>query len=94
MILQESPCPGSFPEWTKETTVSMQAAQKSFPTLFVEIVWLMLLFIEKFVTHTSPHKYFRPPLLNKHTKASQDATHSSQIRSSKLKTCRSGKHEF
>ena len=55
---------------------------------------LMLLFIEKFFTHTSPHKYFRPPLLNKHTKASQDATHSSQIMSSKLKTCRSGKHEF
>ena len=72
----------------------MQTAQKSSPTLVVEIVWTDAAFIEKFFTHPSPHKYFRPPLLNKHTKASQDATHSSQIRSSKLKTCRSGKHEF
>ena len=34
---------------------------------------LMLLLIEKFITHTSPYKYFQPSLLNKNTKVSQGA---------------------
>ena len=51
---------------------------------------LMLLLIEKFITHTSPYKYFQPSLLNKNTKASQGAIWCSQIRPSKLKTCGSG----
>ena len=51
---------------------------------------LMLLLIEKFITHTSPYKYFQPSLLNKTTKASQGDIKCSQIRASKLKTCWSG----
>ena len=51
---------------------------------------LMQQLTEKFISHTSPYKYFQRSLLNKNTKASQGAIYCSQIRPSKLKTCGSG----
>ena len=53
-----------------------------YKTLVVEMFGLMLLFIEKFITHTSLNKYFQPSLLNRHTKAS--AVKLDQVRSGNI----------
>ena len=75
LIWQESPFPDSTPKWRKEGRVSMPYKQHKNPfqyykTLVVEMFELMLLFTEKFITHTSLYKYFQPSLLNRNTKAS------------------------
>ena len=68
------------PKWPKESR------ENSFHGNSIKILpniikcWLlksfglmMLLLIEKFITHTSPYKYFQTSRLNKNTNASQGA---------------------
>ena len=52
-----------------------QNPSQYYKLLVVKVVWAdaLLTFIEKFITHTSPYKYFQPSLLNKNTKVSQGA---------------------
>ena len=71
----------SFPGTSKQHKVPSQMIDTAFYLL------------KKFITHTSPYKYFQPSLLNKHIKASQSATiylQCSKIRRNKLKACRFG----
>ena len=64
------------PKWPKESRENYFHANTNSIKILPNIIkcWLlksfglMLLLIEKFITHTSPYKYFLPSLLNKNTK--------------------------
>ena len=88
-VLSSPKCP-KWPSKSRENSFHANSRIKSLPNI---INWLLqscglmrCLPIEKFITHTSPYKYFQPSLLNQNTKVSQGAMSDSQIRPNKLKT--------